>query len=150
MPTHARTQIRNAAIAAVTGLPTTGAEVYSGRTRNLAENHPPTLLVYATDEVDIVDATGHPATLYRTMTLAIEGRVEGNAAETVEDLLDQIAAEVEPAIAAGALLIGLCVEVTLAAIRTNIVSPGVSHIGGIRMEYRVGYRTKENAPTVAV
>jgi hypothetical protein len=49
-PKHVRAQIADAVIAALTGLPITGANVFKGRTRPLAKGHPPSLLVYVRSE----------------------------------------------------------------------------------------------------
>ena len=145
---HVRSQIRDAVVAALENLPTTGSRVYAGRTRPLAKDHAPTILVYAIEESSDVDAMGANATLFRNLTLAVEGRVIG--AETPDAALDRIAAEVEPAIVADPTLGGIAREVTLTATRINAQAPGESQAGEIRMEFRVQYRTIESAPQTAV
>lgn len=146
MPVHVRTQIRNAAVAALIGLPTTADRVYSGRTRPLPKDHLPTLLVYVTEERSDSGAMG--GALARAPVLSIEGRMVG--ADDLEDLLDGIALEVEPAIVARPLLAGLVKEITLTSTRITVVSPGESHSGEIRLEYRLQYWTQEEAPGVAI
>lgn len=71
--THARTEIRDALVTRLTGLPTTGPRVYPGRTRSLAEGHEPTLLIYATSEQSARAIEGNPskqnrATLQRKLS----------------------------------------------------------------------------------
>lgn len=141
--THARAQLREAAIADLTGLPTTADRVFAGRTRPLAKDHEPTLLVYAVEETVEIEAFG--AVLGRTLTLAVEGRV--SAAAPPDDALDAIAAEVEAALLAKAgALLALARSVTLTATRINAQAPGEKHIGAIRLEFAVVYRTREPAP----
>jgi hypothetical protein len=147
---HVRAQIRAAVIAVLTGLETTGARVFSGRTRALGAEHEPTLLVYCTDETSDTDTIGPRSKLLRTLQVNVEGRAVGSDSGDLEDLLDQIAVEVEPVMVADPTLNGLSKEVTLIASRINLQSPGENYAGEIRMEYRVTYRTVESEPQIAV
>jgi hypothetical protein len=143
---HVRSQLRAAGVADLTGLPTTGANVFSGRTRPLKADHPPSLLVYMVEERSDTDAMG--GILARDVKLAVEGRTV--TPDPPDDLLDTIALEVETAITTAPLLGGLALEVTLTATRILTLAQGESHTGEIRMEFRVQYRTRENAPATAV
>lgn len=148
---HARKQIRDAIVAALTGLSTTADRVHAGRTFPLGQDHAPTLLVYAVRERSSVDAMasgGSSAILVRDLELAIEGRVM--MAGVPDDLLETIAAEVETAMMADPSLGGLTREITLLSTTINTQSPGQSHAGEVRLDYRVVYRTRENAPQAAV
>lgn len=143
---HVRAQIRQNVVEALTGLPTTSDQVFPGRTRPLTANHPPTLLVYVTDERSDSDAMG--GILGRELTLAVEGRV--TSADVPDGTLDQIALEVEPAMIARPLLGGLANEVTLTSTLINTQAPGDAHAGEIIMKFRVAYRTTESAPDTAI
>lgn len=88
--THMRTQIRNAVRDALVGLPATADRVYVGRTRPLAANHLPTLLIYAREEATRREANGMPPDLHHELTLDIEARVA--MADVPDDALDEIAA----------------------------------------------------------
>lgn len=143
---HVRKQIRDTVVAALTGLTTTGAEVYAGRTRPLSADHAPTLLVYAVSERSEIHSQG--GKLLRDLTLAIEGRVM--SAGVPDDTLDTIAFEVETAMMADPSLGALTLEVTLTSTRIATQSPGENQAGEIRLEYRVLYRTAESAPNLAV
>lgn len=145
---HVRKQIRDRLVALLTGLPTTGQNVFPGRTRPLGADHPPTLLVYAIEEPADLQSGGEPPTQGRALTVAIEGRVIGP--DVPDDALDAIAAEVETAIGANQLLGGLVKEVTLTATRITTQAPGQSQAGEARLEYRVTYFTNEGAPETAV
>jgi hypothetical protein len=144
---HARQIIRDAAKADLVALPSIADRVYIGRTRALAAAHAPALLVYTTDENSEVDAQGADAVLARDLRLVVEART--STAEVPDDLLDQIAAEVEPAMVSGSL-VGLVREVTLVRTRKSVESDGTSHVGALAMEFRVAYRTRESAPGVLV
>lgn len=142
---HVRAQIRQKVVEVLTGLPTTTDQVFPGRTRPLAANHAPTLLVYVTDERSDPDAMG---ILGRELTLAVEGRV--TSADVPDGTLDQIALEVEPAMVARPLLGGVVSEVTLMSTLINTQAPGDAQAGEIIMKFRVAYRTTEIAPDTAV
>ncbi len=146
---HVRAQIRAAVVAALTGLETIGSRVYAGRTRALGAEHEPTLLVYCTQESSGVDTISSNAKLLRNLTLIVEGRAVADQSDDLEATLDQIASEVEPVMVSDPTLGGLALEVTLTASRLNAQSPGESHAGEIRMEYRILYRTAEKTPQLA-
>lgn len=145
---HVRTQIRDAAIAALTGLPTTQHRVYAGRTRPLPAHHEPALLVYTREEVSERDAAGRPPILAREVTLVVEGRV--HVAVAPDDMLDQIASEVESALAADPRLAGKALDTMLRRTAIEALADGERHVGSVRMEFVVQYRTTQTAPGVAV
>lgn len=152
MPDHVRKQIRDAVVAGLTGLPSTADRVYAGRTRPLQSGHDPTLLVYTRAETSQRAVLGRPPKIERRCTLHVEGRV--STATPPDDLLDQVAAEIEAGIAAlinygtAVFLGGLAQNVQLTATEMVAESEGERHIGGVRVEYLVTYRTVEGAPTV--
>jgi hypothetical protein len=151
MSLHMRTQIRNYVVPGVTGLPTTGANVFVGRTRPLPNDHPPALLIYTRTETSVRAVAGRPPLLERPCTLHIEGRVL--TASPPDDLLDQIAAEVEAAVAAlidynaGIFFGGLVQNVELTGTESFAKAEGEKHVGGVALQYRVTYRTAEGLPT---
>lgn len=154
---HARTQLRDAVTTVLTGLDATSGRVYVGRTRPLPEAHEPTLLIYAREERAAEDGQGRPVELLRSLTLTVEGRVsfapvddDADASRETEELLDQIALEVEAAIGADPTLGGKAFDAQLTATRINAQAPGARHQGEIALDFIVLYRTAENAPGVLV
>ncbi|WP_262048656.1 hypothetical protein [Bradyrhizobium sp. Bra78] len=151
MPDHVRKQIRDYVAAGLGALATTGDRVFVGRTRPLAKGHQPTLLIYTRSETSRRAVSGRPPLLERDCTLHIEGRVV--AAAPPDDLLDTIAAEIEAGMAAmvdyqtAKFFGGLALNVRLSATEAVAEAEGENHIGGIRLEYLVTYRTAEGAPT---
>lgn len=151
MSDHVRKQIRDAVVIGLTGLPATADRVYAGRTRRLQAAHEPTLLVYTRAETAQRAVLGRPPKIERRCTLHVEGRV--STAAPPDDLLDQIAAEIEAGIAAminygtAVFFGGLAQNVQLTATEIVAESEGERHIGGVRVEYLVTYRTVEGAPT---
>lgn len=151
MPDHARKQIRDAVAAGLTGLPTTADRVYVGRTRPLSASHEPTLLIYMRSETAERTVQGAPGKVTRRCTLHIEGRV--SMAGVPDDLLDQIAAEIEAGMTAlidfgtARVFGGLASNAQMTATEIVAEADGERHIGGVRVEYLVTYRTVEGAPT---
>jgi hypothetical protein len=101
MADHVRKQLRAAVATAVTGLPTTGARVYTARAYALdADTETPGLLILTPSEGaepgDIHGGIG------RQITVTVTAVVKSTGA--VQDTLDQIAKEVEPALVGPAKL----------------------------------------------
>lgn len=134
--THARTEIREAIKARLTGLPTTADRVFVGRTRPLAEGHQPTLLIYTVNEQSGRAVEGNPASLGRTLLVVVEGRV--SEATPPDDLLDTIASEVEAKLrdAEDALDV---LDIMLTTTAIDVRSEGSRHIGEINLVYSVRY-----------
>lgn len=152
MADHVRKQIRDAVVVKLTGLPTTAGRVFVGRTRPLAQAHAPTLLVYMRSETKRRAVAGRPPLLERVAILDIEGRV--SEAVPPDDLLDQISAEVESAMfetldLRGGFLGGLALNIVPVSTELIAEAQGDRHIGGVRVEYQVTYRTAEGAATAA-
>jgi hypothetical protein len=161
MTAHARSQIRDTAATAVTGLATTGARVYKARTRDLGKDHAPALLVYTTTDIrwPAGDAMGSPPIAGRRCALVLEGKVSvggASAAEAAEDLLDQIEVETNAALiasvldAAGALKALKVKAIDFQSATKVIRALGAAHVGSIRIEFAVLYRTAETDLTVLV
>lgn len=154
MPDHARKQVRDFVKVGLIGLPTTGGNVFIGRTRAMPANHDPALLIYTRTETSKRAVAGRPPLLERVNTLHVEGRVF--TSDAPDDLLDQIAAEIEAGIAAlidygaGVFFGGLVQNVDLMSCEIVAKADGEKHIGGVQLTYQVTYRTAEGAPTAIV
>lgn len=148
--THARTQIRTAAAAALTGLATAGARVFKSRLRPVDDDELPCLLVYCDDERGIEKTTaGNPGRLSRPLELIVKGLVKKTTA--LDDELDKIAKEVEVAIAANITLGGLVREgVWLREIGVTMNEETEKPCGEIILVFSVTYSTNSNAPEVAL
>ena len=92
--THARKTIRDDVVTTLTGLTTTGSRVHDTRIFPLSESGLPCLAVYAGDENVERAALGNM--LERQLELVV--RCYARATSGVEDVLDQIAEEVETAL----------------------------------------------------
>lgn len=100
---HVRALVRAAALAAVTGLATTGANAYVAHERPLNADELPCVLVSVSDTAT-PDSLTAPLMLRRVVF--IEVQAVAKAAAGVVDTLDQIGLEVEEAIGAGLTIDG--------------------------------------------
>lgn len=153
---HMRQQIRDYVVAGLSGtnaLATTADNVFVGRTRPLAKDHPPTLLIYMRMETSVRAVAGRPPLQERPASLHVEGRVM--TPEPPDDLLDQIALEIEAGMARlidyGTAIFfgGLVQNVELKSTEIVAKAEGEKHTGGIQLTYEVTYRTAEGDPSAA-
>lgn len=103
MTAHARTQIRDALVTRVTGLTTTGANVFANRYFMFDDATLPGLRVYASSESVQGEYIGGRQN--RRVEFTVEAVAKANS--DLEDTLDQIALEIEVAIATEQTLGGL-------------------------------------------
>jgi hypothetical protein len=141
---HARQIIREAVATLLTGLTTTGANVFQSRVHNIQESELPCLLILTDDEsVDIENSLlNAPA---RLLGLTIEGKAKATA--TLDDTLDDIAAEVEVAMAADITIGGLTENVYLESTSIQFTGEGDQPIGSVTLSYIVSYRTPFGDPS---
>jgi hypothetical protein len=137
MADHCRKQIRDAVAAYAAANLTTVAAVHVGRVHPL--DVLPALLVF-TNEETAEDITKN-GTLSRVLTLEAEGHAQ---ADNAVDILDAIAAEVEPAVLAA--LPTWVKECELASTAVELSGAAETPAGLIRLEFSVTYHAKPTAP----
>lgn len=130
---HARQTLREAAAALVTGLASTGARVF--QSRMVPQTTLPCLLVVTNNET--VDASAYEAQYERHLDVVITGLAKASA--NVDDVLDQIALEVETALAANQRFV-------LSGIEIDFDEALEKPVGRIAMTYSARYFTDAGAP----
>ena len=105
MAFHVRRQIRERVGTVLTGLTTTGSNVFQSRVYPLSDADLPALLIYTKAEESEPQIIGQNRTTSRILALAVECYVK--ASSDFDDTVDQICKEVEIAIAADTTLNGL-------------------------------------------
>lgn len=159
---HARRQIRDALVTAVTGLATTGSRVYKSRSLPLTAADLPALCVYAREDTPDYSLGRMAKTPQRTVELHVEGyvKVETSAtslgggawqvsSEAVDNTLDAIATEVETAVFANGALAALCTTglyLGRQELRTDAL--GDENVGVIDMIFLANYFSTEGTPEV--
>lgn len=145
---HARQQIRDAVVTAVTGLATTGSNVFRTRVHPLEEQMLPALLVYTLDETSEPDAMGSSRGLDRSLRVAVEVAVQQLA--DIDNTMDTIAAEVETAIAANTGLAALVRDISLDSTTIVRSGEGEQRALGMQMAFTALYRTRRGAPETLI
>lgn len=142
--THARQQLRDLAVTTLTGLTTTGANVFNGRVHPLQESELPALVfVYSdADPETVAQVTG--SLWEREFPLAVIGVAREVTGAELHDKLDLIAEEVEVAMGAG--LAG-ALSVGIPTTSFDIEDDELDHaIGSVIMVFDVLYQTIAGVP----
>ena len=146
MGQHVRQQIREAAVALLTGLPSTGDRVFTGDPYAKSPEDGPFLIVAAPaderdDEWSDIGQIGG-----RRLALVVIGDAE---ARDIEDVLDAIACEVEAAIE-GQTFGGLAKNTVFLRVAKDFEDGTSKRAGEVRIEFAVTYRVRTGVPDVAV
>jgi len=145
---HIRKQVRGAAVTLLTGLATTGSNVFPTRLYPIAEGKLPCLLVYTNSESAEVVTLTRPRLMQRDLELVVEGLTKDTT--SIDDALDQIALEVEEAIGSDQTLGGLGKDIVLSSSEVEISAEGDQPVGSVRLTYLVRYMAKEDDLEVAL
>ena len=131
----------------LTGLSTTGSNVFQSHVYPLENADLPALCIYTQDEEIEVGAMGDPRVCHSTMTLIVDGYAQTSS--NLDDQLDQIGKEVQVAMSGDVDINNLVKDSYLSSVDISYSGEGTSPIGVIRHNYSVLYRYAENAPDVA-
>lgn len=139
---HLRKQLRDRAITDLTGLTTTGSNVYASRVYPMASGNLPGICVYTRDESIEVSTIVPPRTQMRELRLVIEGYAVSTT--VLDDTLDQIALEVEEAMAGDITMNGLAKTIRLQSVEADYSDEGERPAGMVRLIYVIEYAAVEN------
>ena len=149
MPDLVEKQVRDAVVTALTGLATTGANVFVHRFYPVADDTLPALLVY-TDEEEIEHVTMTRGTRRKSHQLNVRVEVVAKHSTTVEDTLALIYKEVITALEADPTLGGLVKDLRNTGNTKDAEDRAVqSAMAGI-MTWQADYDTQEGTPDVSV
>jgi len=137
---HARTQIRDAVVTTLTGLTTTGGNVFPSRVYPVEVSELPCILIHPGGET--VTATTLDGTMERSLILNLEVRVK--ATTGLENLIDIISAEIESALL-GTFPAGVNVS-ELQSVQFGLSGDGDQPHAYANMQCHFQYYTKEGAP----
>ena len=148
MANHLRRQIRERAATTLTGLTTTGSNVFQSRVYPMESAGLPGLCIYTTEETVEMQSMGATRHVSRDLTLIVEGYATDSA--NVDDTLDQIGKEVEIAMSGDIKLNNLAQDSYLSSVEITLSGDGSTGIGKITHSYTVVYQNAENAPDAAL
>lgn len=146
--THARQQLRDAVGTAVSGLTTTGANVYTGRVYPLQSDELPCLWVNTVAEDAEAQTIDFDAVLLRTVTVEIRG--QARAVSDIADVLDNIAEEVETALAGTVSVGGKSVALEYAGAQIDFSGDIDQPVGTVAMRWTAQLFTLASAPGTLV
>ena len=146
--THVRQSIRERIASNVTGLSTTGSNVFQSRVYDMQGSELPGLLVYSLSEDSERDSFIGTNGLNRVLEVVVEGYAKASA--NLDDTLDTISEEVEAAIAADPTCNSLAKDLALTGTEIEFNGDGETPMGTVRLSYSVVYRTTTTAPGTAI
>ena len=138
---HVRQQIRSAIVTALTGLTTTGSNVFRSRIYPLESGKLPGLCFTRSEAVEF-DTLTITRSIGRVLEVSVEAYVSATA--NYDNTLDTIAVEVEEALAADVTLGGLSKDVQVTAFEADFSGDGEQPVAVGRFTVTVQYRTAEN------
>lgn len=145
---HARKTIRDRIVTTLTGLTTTGSNVYRSRVYPLAENKLPGLAIYTLAEELEYAAIGTSRLQQRVLQVAVEIYAKGTS--NYDDTLDQICLEIEDALYGDITLNDNAKDVRINRFEADFSGEGDQPVAFARMSVDVIYHTNESDPEVTV
>lgn len=145
---HARTSIREAIADLMRETATAGANVFPSRLFSLDEGQLPSISVYTTDDSNIEVVTNitlaRPPRLHRELPVIVEAHAVMD--ERIDDVLDDLAVEIERAMSAPIVIGGTQVSSRLTSTQSTFSGDSELQVGVIRLIYSVAYSTREDTP----
>ena len=140
---HKRTSIRNNVTTTLTGLTTTGSNVFESRIYPNELSKLPLLNIYSNSETSELLSIGK---IERNVEIMVEGFAK--ATSNVDEALDTIAKEVEIALATDLTRGGHAKETYLTNTEYELENIGNQQLGVIKMTFNVQYITTKINPEV--
>jgi len=148
MANHIRQQIREYFGTNLTGLSTTGSNVYESRVYPIENSKLPALVIYTKSETSEPIVIGADRVMSRELSVVVEGYAK--ATSNFDDTIDTISKEVEEAIAADRTLGGLAKDTYLESTQIDFNAEGEKPLGFVSLTFISNYYVKEKNPDVAV
>ena len=143
---HVRKSIRDNIETTLTGLTTTGTNVFASRVYPIQSGKMPGLCIYTSSETIEAQTIKPPRGLIRSLEVSVEAYVEG---ASPDDTLDNIAAQVEAAMATDRTRGGNAKDTCLRTFEAEFAGEGEKPIVVGRFIYEIMYSTTEtDAETV--
>lgn len=148
MANHIRQQIREYFGTTLTGLTTTGSNVYESRVYPIENTKLPALVIYTKSETSEPIVIGTDRLMSRELSVVVEGYAK--ATSNFDDTIDTISKEVEEAIAADRTLDGLAKDTYLESTEIEFNAEGEKPLGYVSLTFLTNYYVQETNPDVAV
>jgi len=143
---HVRKSIRDNIETTLTGLTTTGSNVFASRVYPIQSARMPGLCIYTSSETIEAQTIKPPRGLIRSLEVAVEAYVESGSPD---DTLDAIAAETEAAMATDPTRGGFAKDTRLISFEADFAGEGEKPVVVGRFIFEIVYSTREtDAETV--
>jgi hypothetical protein len=139
---HVRKLIRDDIETTLTGLATTGANVYQTRVYPIAEDRLPGLAIYTSTEATDYATITPPRTQVRTLTVSVDVYVK--AVTAYDDTLDAICVEIEEALYTDRTRGGNAKDTRVTAFDSDFSGDGDQPVARATLNVEVDYVTLEN------
>jgi hypothetical protein len=148
MANHIRQQIRERAGTVLTGLTTTGSNVFETRIYPLENTNLPALVIYTKNETSEPIVISTNRLMSRELELIVEVYVKQTS--NFDDEVDKICKEVEVAISADTTLNGLAKDCFLQSTEIEYNTEGEQPLSYAVLTFLTNYYVQETAPDIAV
>lgn len=143
---HKRNAIRDNITTSLTGLTTTGSNVFQTRIYPLADAKLPGLAIYTMSEDSEYQSISPPRTLHRKLEVIVEAYVK--AVADYDDTLDTICAEVESALYTDLSRGGYAFDTRVVGFSADISDQGDQPMILGKLTVEVQYSATEGSPTI--
>lgn len=148
MANHIRQQIRERVGTVLTGLTTTGSNVFETRVYPLENTNLPALVIYTKDETSEPLVISTDRVMSRELELIVEIYVKQTS--NFDDEVDKICKEVEIAISADTTINGLAKDCFLQSTSIEYNTEGEKPLTFASLTFLTNYYVNETRPDVAV
>lgn len=145
---HVRKSIRDNIKTALTGLTTTGSNVYQSRVYPMHGTKLPGILLYNKSEQTSYETVSTPRMQNRTCEFQVEIYVKGVA--NYDDTLDQICLEVEEALYTDLTRGGNAKDTQITAFDADFDGGGDQPVAVCTLTVEVTYQVRENNPDISI
>lgn len=139
---HVRKSIRDDVTTTLTGLTTTGSNVFQTRLFPLGEAKLPALCIYTKNESSDYATLTTPRTQVRSLEVIVEAYVKGTG--SIDDTLDTIAVEVEEALYTDLTRGGYAKDTQVTEFEADYSADGEQSVGMGRFTIAISYATVED------
>ena len=140
---HKRQSIRERVASTLTGLTTTGSNVFQSRVYPIENTKLPCLLIYTREETSEPLTTNPPRAIEKVLSLVVEGYVKANT--NFDDTIDTICEEVEEALFTDRLINDLALDSFLVNTDISYNGEGDNPLGIVVMKFQITYHHTEGS-----
>ena len=140
---HKRQSIRERVASTLTGLTTTGSNVFQSRVYPIENTKLPCLLIYTREETSEPLTTNPPRAIEKVLSLVVEGYVKANT--NFDDTIDTICEEVEEALFTDRLINDLALDSFLVNTEISYNGEGDNPLGIVVMTFQITYHHTEGS-----